>query len=156
MLSCSRILWHGSRRCPQSPSLDEGQLLHVAGCSCRFHSSSSTKTECGYLNGWIVATSMVGLETVTCAKISPKTVKPRGIAGERRRRREEEEEEFQQNTASKRPGKLVCMRSDSSCLAVPPIDLTLQTGSVPIPPSHFGSSVTVYLHFSRMISTVVS
>ena len=41
----------------------------------------STKTECDYLNGWIK-------KTVTYAKISPKMVNPRDIAGER----EEEEE----------------------------------------------------------------
>ena len=42
----------------------------------------STKAECDYL--------MIGLKkknTITCAKISPKMVNPRDIAGERRRRR---------------------------------------------------------------------
>ena len=34
-----------------------------------------------------MTTSMVGLETVTYAKISPKVVNPRDIAGEPRRRR---------------------------------------------------------------------
>ena len=34
-----------------------------------------------------VTTSMVGLKTVTYAKISPKVVNPRDLAGERRRKR---------------------------------------------------------------------
>ena len=38
----------------------------------------STKTECDYLNGWIK-------KTVTYAKISPRVVNPRDIAGERKK-----------------------------------------------------------------------
>ena len=41
----------------------------------------STKTECDCLNGWIRK------KKVTYAKISPKMVNPRDVAGERRRRR---------------------------------------------------------------------
>ena len=42
--------------------------------------AASTKTECDYLNGWIE-------KPATYAKISPKMVNPRDIAGEHRRRR---------------------------------------------------------------------
>ena len=42
---------------------------------------------CIYPRRQNVTTSMVGLEMVTYAKISPKMVKPRDIAGECRRRR---------------------------------------------------------------------
>ena len=44
-----------------------------------FSSYISMKTECDYLNGWI--------KKVKYAKISPKMVNPRDLAGERRRRR---------------------------------------------------------------------
>ena len=52
-----------------------------------------------------VTTSMVGLKTATHAKISPKMMNPRDLAGERRRRKEEEEE-----------GR--CVSSLSVCLSV--------------------------------------
>ena len=42
----------------------------------------STKTECDYLNGWIKKRS----HTVTYAKISPRVVNPRDIAGEREKK----------------------------------------------------------------------
>ena len=48
----------------------------------------STKTECDYLNGWIKKK-----KTIMYAKISPKMVHPRGIAGNAEEKEKEEEEE---------------------------------------------------------------
>ena len=53
-----------------------GSLLYVLG------SRESTKTEFDCLYGWILKK-----KTVTYAKISPKMVNPRDLAGEHRRRR---------------------------------------------------------------------
>ena len=46
----------------------------------------STNMECGYLNGWIIYI-YIKKKKVTYAKISPKMVNPRDIAGEHKGRR---------------------------------------------------------------------
>ena len=69
--------------------------IHILDSDCRqekTHTAPSTKTECDYLNGWIKKQNkrknkQTNKKTVTYAKILPKMVSPRDIAGERRSRR---------------------------------------------------------------------